>query len=151
MQKKLNKTLINIFKKHGLSSSHAKICSKALINAELVGAPSHGLSRLKIKKTENNDLGEMKKLNWHEPYEDLKPNPNKFFRVLTKLSDESTAFIVDGGGTALYAGFQSAYIKNNQRRIKTLSLKKEIKKIIGGKIRITLVDLGKISFQNPNN
>mgnify|MGYP001300936402 FL=1 len=48
MQKKLNKILINIFKKHGLSYSHAKICSDALINAELVGAPSHGLSRLKM-------------------------------------------------------------------------------------------------------
>ena len=48
MQKKLNNTLISIFKKHGLSYLHAKICSDALINAELVGAPSHGLSRLKM-------------------------------------------------------------------------------------------------------
>ena len=48
MQKKLSNTLISIFKKHGLSSLHAKICSDALINAELVGAPSHGLSRLKM-------------------------------------------------------------------------------------------------------
>ena len=46
MQKKIKSTLINIFKKHGLSENHAKICSEALINAELVGAPSHGLSRL---------------------------------------------------------------------------------------------------------
>ena len=48
MRKKLNNTLISIFKKHGLSSLHAKICSKTLINAELVGAHSHGLSRLKM-------------------------------------------------------------------------------------------------------
>ena len=48
MQKKLSNTLISIFKKHGLSYLHAKICSDALINAELVGAPSHGLSRLKM-------------------------------------------------------------------------------------------------------
>jgi len=48
MKKKLNITLINIFKNHGLSSLHAKICSDALINAELVGAHSHGLSRLKM-------------------------------------------------------------------------------------------------------
>ena len=75
------------------------------------------LSKLNIRKTENNDLGYLKKLNWHEPYEDLRPNPNNFFRALTKLSDESTAFIVDGGGTALYVGFQSVYIKNNQRII----------------------------------
>ena len=46
MQKKIKSTLINIFKKHGLSENHAKICSDALINAELVGAHSHGLSRL---------------------------------------------------------------------------------------------------------
>ena len=46
MQKKIKSTLINIFKKHGLSENHAKICSEAWINAELVGAPSHGLSRL---------------------------------------------------------------------------------------------------------
>ena len=48
MQRKLNNILINIFKKHGLSSNHASIASKALINAELVGAHSHGLSRLKM-------------------------------------------------------------------------------------------------------
>ncbi|MDC1006544.1 Ldh family oxidoreductase, partial [Candidatus Pelagibacter sp.] len=31
-----------------LSKEHALICANALINAELVGAPSHGLSRLKM-------------------------------------------------------------------------------------------------------
>ena len=46
--KKLHLTIKNIFKKHNLSSKHAKICANALINAELVGAPSHGLSRLKM-------------------------------------------------------------------------------------------------------
>jgi Malate/L-lactate dehydrogenases len=48
MKKKLNNILISIFKKHGMSLFHAKICSAALINAELVGAHSHGLSRLKM-------------------------------------------------------------------------------------------------------
>ena len=46
--KKIHSTVKNIFKKHRLSSIHAKICADALINAELVGAPSHGLSRLKM-------------------------------------------------------------------------------------------------------
>ena len=46
--KKIHSTVKNIFKKHKLSSIHAKICADALINAELVGAPSHGLSRLKM-------------------------------------------------------------------------------------------------------
>ena len=44
----LNKIIKKIFVKHKLSAKHAKICSDALINAELVGAPSHGLSRLKM-------------------------------------------------------------------------------------------------------
>ena len=46
--KKLNKIITKILKKNGLSTGHASICSKALINAELVGAHSHGLSRLKM-------------------------------------------------------------------------------------------------------
>jgi len=46
--KKLNQIIIKILKKKGLSSKHSKICSKAIINAELVGAHSHGLSRLKM-------------------------------------------------------------------------------------------------------
>ena len=45
---KLNLLVKNVFVKHGLNINHAKICSDAIINAELVGAPSHGLSRLKM-------------------------------------------------------------------------------------------------------
>ena len=45
---KLNLILINIFKKNGMSKFHAKICANAIINAELVDAPTHGLSRLKM-------------------------------------------------------------------------------------------------------
>jgi LDH2 family malate/lactate/ureidoglycolate dehydrogenase len=44
----LKKKIIKIFENHNLISSHALICANALINAELVGAPSHGLSRLKM-------------------------------------------------------------------------------------------------------
>ena len=44
----LKKKIIKIFKSHNLISSHALICANALINAELVGAHSHGLSRLKM-------------------------------------------------------------------------------------------------------
>ncbi len=47
-----NKNLFNlvkkIFVKHNLSSQHAEISAKALINAEMVGAYGHGLSRLKM-------------------------------------------------------------------------------------------------------
>ena len=44
----LKKEIINIFKKHGLNNNHAAISANALINAELVGAYGHGLSRLKM-------------------------------------------------------------------------------------------------------
>jgi len=45
---KLKKLITNIFINHKLSKKHALICAEALVNAELVGAPSHGLSRLKM-------------------------------------------------------------------------------------------------------
>ena len=44
----LKKILVNIFTKKGLSKNHANISGNALINAELVGAYGHGLSRLKM-------------------------------------------------------------------------------------------------------
>ena len=44
----LKKQIIKIFKKFGLSKDHALISANALINAELVGAYGHGLSRLKM-------------------------------------------------------------------------------------------------------
>ena len=46
--KKLHNFLIKIFKKQGLSQKDSLICSNAIINAELVGAHSHGLSRVKM-------------------------------------------------------------------------------------------------------
>ena len=46
--KVLKSKIINIFKKHKLSNEHAIICANAIINAELVDAPTHGLSRLKM-------------------------------------------------------------------------------------------------------
>jgi L-2-hydroxycarboxylate dehydrogenase (NAD+) len=45
---KLKDIIKKIFIKNKLSNEHALICAEALINAELVGAPSHGLSRLKM-------------------------------------------------------------------------------------------------------
>tara|TARA_B100001057_G_scaffold31111_1_gene28323 strand:+ start:2767 stop:3774 length:1008 start_codon:yes stop_codon:yes gene_type:complete len=44
----IKKQIIKIFQKHGLSKDHATVSSNALINAELVGAYGHGLSRLKM-------------------------------------------------------------------------------------------------------
>ena len=45
---KLKKIVVEIFRKYKLSKSHSIICADAIINAELVGAPTHGLSRLKM-------------------------------------------------------------------------------------------------------
>jgi len=44
----LKKQIIKIFQKYGLSKDHALISANALVNAELVGAYGHGLSRLKM-------------------------------------------------------------------------------------------------------
>ena len=44
LKKLIKKILIN----HNLNNEHAETCANALINAELVGAPSHGLSRLRM-------------------------------------------------------------------------------------------------------
>ena len=44
----LKKQIIKIFQKYDLSKDHALISANALINAELVGAYGHGLSRLKM-------------------------------------------------------------------------------------------------------
>ena len=45
---KLKKEITKIFIKFGLSTNHALISANALINAELVGAYGHGLSRLRM-------------------------------------------------------------------------------------------------------
>ncbi len=45
---KLKTLLIKIFRKKGLNQTDSLICANAIINAELVGAYGHGLSRLKM-------------------------------------------------------------------------------------------------------
>ncbi|MDC3059014.1 Ldh family oxidoreductase [Candidatus Pelagibacter sp.] len=45
---KIKKIVTKIFLKKGLNLNHSKQCADAIINAELVGAHSHGLSRLKM-------------------------------------------------------------------------------------------------------
>ena len=44
----LRKEIAEIFKKFGLNKKHSSISANAIINAELVGAYGHGLSRLKM-------------------------------------------------------------------------------------------------------
>ena len=47
-EKELKNLIIKIFINFKLSRKHSVVCANAIINAELVGAPSHGLSRLKM-------------------------------------------------------------------------------------------------------
>ena len=46
--KELKKIIYKIFVNHKLSKQHARLCSEALVYAELKGLHSHGLSRLKM-------------------------------------------------------------------------------------------------------
>ena len=46
--RKIKNLITKIFQKFGLSKDHSKISANAIINAELVGAYGHGLSRLKM-------------------------------------------------------------------------------------------------------
>ena len=46
--KKLKNIVKKVFISHRLNKPHASICANALINAELVGAPSHGVARLSM-------------------------------------------------------------------------------------------------------
>ena len=59
---------------------------------------------------------QVKKLNWYNP-EDKAINSNIWNRKLTALAPDNSCFIVDGGGTALYTGFQSTIIKSQEQRI----------------------------------
>ena len=45
---KVKKLIKKIFKKYNLRDAHAKISAEYLVKAELFGAPSHGLARLKM-------------------------------------------------------------------------------------------------------
>ena len=58
----------------------------------------------------------LKNMNWYNP-KDKKVNANVWNRKLTSLAQDKSCFIIDGGGTALYAGFQSTVIKSRDQRV----------------------------------
>ncbi len=73
----------------------------------------------KVKKINHNcnlNFEEFKNLNWYHPT-DKKVNSNIWNRKLTNSASNKSCFIVDGGGTALYSGFQSTIIKSIDQRI----------------------------------
>ncbi|MDA7697777.1 thiamine pyrophosphate-binding protein [Candidatus Pelagibacter sp.] len=60
--------------------------------------------------------------NWYEQKKTNYPNSNEVVRNLTSKIIGSKCIIVDGGGTALYSGFQSSVIKKNDRVICSSSI-----------------------------
>lgn len=69
----------------------------------------------KIYKKKNDELFKLKKLNWYNLEEKKLPNSNSFIRELSLKIKGKKNIIVDGGGTALYAGFQSSIIDTNTK------------------------------------
>jgi len=63
------------------------------------------------------DIQVYKDANWYEPAVTSRPNSNIYIHRLTQRMTETTCLVIDGGGTALYAGFQSSIIKQNDRII----------------------------------
>jgi acetolactate synthase-1/2/3 large subunit len=63
------------------------------------------------------NLDYFKSQNWYAPIVTSKPNSNVFVRTLTEEITESCCIIIDGGGTALYSGFQASVIKAGDRII----------------------------------
>ena len=64
-----------------------------------------------------NNLSYLKKINWYHPNQKNKINSNIVIREITKEIRSKKCIIVDGGGTALYSGFQSSVINKNDRVI----------------------------------
>ena len=86
------------------------------INAD-VGDYLKWLSKQKIKKFCWEDLNKFKKMNWYVPKKTNKPNSNFFIHTLTSRIKDKFCLVIDGGGTALYSGFQSSAIKEKDRTI----------------------------------
>jgi acetolactate synthase-1/2/3 large subunit len=63
------------------------------------------------------DGPEIKLQNWYLPPVSMRPNSNVYVHRLTERSPAGTCLVVDGGGTALYAGFQSSVLKKGDRII----------------------------------
>jgi acetolactate synthase-1/2/3 large subunit len=63
------------------------------------------------------DASVFKDANWYQPPASDRPNSNVVVRRFTELMREPLGLVVDGGGTALYAAFQSSRLKEADRII----------------------------------
>ena len=68
------------------------------------------------------DISMFKRQNWYKIPKSKKINSNFFIREASKFLNTKTCIVIDGGGSALYSGFQSSIIKNNQRVICSSSI-----------------------------
>ncbi len=79
-----------------------------------------------IKKTKNyqwKNLKQIKNLNWYQPINKKNHiNPNTAIREITKSIKSTKAIVIDGGGTALYSGFQSSVINKGDKVICSSSI-----------------------------
>jgi len=76
------------------------------------------LNKSKIKINSNwNNTNKFKMFNWYNPIFNKYPNSDFFIRAYTSSIKKNVCLVVDGGGTALYSGFQSSIIKKKDRLI----------------------------------
>ncbi len=79
------------------------------------------LYKIKNKKLFNKskwqNLEYFKQINWTNPKKNKKINSDFFINKLSNELPSNSCIVVDGGGTALYSGFQSTIVKPNQRII----------------------------------
>jgi acetolactate synthase-1/2/3 large subunit len=112
--KKAKKIIVNIDKNQ---LENLNISFDLIINADLRSY----IDSLKNIGLQGNKLWEnlksYKSLNWNEPDNKNSINSFSFIRRLSSKVKDACCYIIDGGGTALYAGFQSTQLKENDRII----------------------------------
>mgnify|MGYP001399606301 CR=1 FL=1 len=127
------------------------------------------LNKIKINfKNEWKQLSNFKKMNWYDPSKNEKINSNFAVReISSKIKNKCIS--IDGGGTALYAGFQSSVIYKKDRVICSsaissmgtglaetlgIAMSKNFKKIIciigDGSFLMNIQDLQSIKHNNIN-
>jgi acetolactate synthase-1/2/3 large subunit len=111
------KIIVNI-DKHQIKNLTVKFDLKINMDAKLF----FNQIEKKIIPKKNNWYSSFKELNWYEPKKSKYINPNRFIRQLSDSLPHESAIIIDGGGTALYAGFQSIIIKKKTRVICSSSI-----------------------------
>jgi acetolactate synthase-1/2/3 large subunit len=68
------------------------------------------------------NLDTLKSMNWYNPIKNNFPNSDVIINSFTRKFNKKKCLIVDGGGTALYSGFQSSVIKKGDRIICSSSI-----------------------------